>query len=271
MRHSLPQSHQFYVTAPQPCPYLPGKVERKLFTALQGDGACHLNDVLSHQGFRRSQNVLYRPSCAGCSACLSARIVVGDFVPSRGQRRVLRRNAGLERVSRSPWATETQYALFRRYLDARHATGGMADMDMGEFAAMIEESPVRSRVIEYYDTSDGNRRLVAVCLTDILSDGVSMVYSFFEPGWSESSLGTFIILDHLALAAESGLPYVYLGYWVPGSAKMDYKAKFQPLEIFAEGRWSLLHETDTSQLVRRRGDRPAISEQVAAIELPSTK
>ena len=109
MRHSLPQSHQFYVTAPQPCPYLAGKVERKLFTALQGDGACHLNDVLSHQGFRRSQNVLYRPSCAGCSACLSARIVVADFAPSRGQRRVLRRNADLERVARSPWATEAQY------------------------------------------------------------------------------------------------------------------------------------------------------------------
>lgn len=271
MRHTLPQSHQFYVTAPQPCPYLPGKVERKLFTALQGDGACHLNDVLSHQGFRRSQNVLYRPSCAGCSACLSARIVVGDFVPSRGQRRVLRRNAHLERISRSPWATETQYALFRRYLDARHATGGMADMDMGEFAAMIEESPVRSRVIEYHDTTDGNRRLVAVCLTDLLSDGVSMVYSFFDPGQADASLGTYIILDHLALAAESGLPYVYLGYWVPGSAKMDYKAKFHPLEIFAEGRWGLLANTDTSALVRRRGDRPAISEQVAAIELPSTK
>ncbi len=271
MRHTLPQSHQFYDHQPQPCPYLPGKVERKLFTALQGDGACHLNDVLSHQGFRRSQNVLYRPSCAGCSACLSARIVVGDFVTSRGQRRVLRRNRNLERVSRSPWATDAQYALFRRYLDARHATGGMADMDMGEFAAMIEESPVRSRVVEYYDVTDGNRRLVAVCLTDILSDGVSMVYSFFDPDQPDSSLGTYIILDHLALAAESGLPYVYLGYWVPGSAKMDYKARFQPLEIFAEGRWSLLGETDTSQLVRRRGDRPAISEQVAAIELPSTK
>jgi leucyl-tRNA---protein transferase len=273
MRHSLPQSHQFYVTAPQPCPYLPGKVERKLFTALQGEGACHLNDVLSHQGFRRSQNVLYRPSCAGCSACLSARIVVGEFTPSRGQRRVQRRNAGLSRVTRSPWATDAQYLLFRRYLDARHATGGMADMDMNEFAAMIEESPVRSRVIEYYRPRDGRaeRRLVAVCLTDVLSDGVSMVYSFFDPDLERDSLGSYIILDHVALAAEQGLPYVYLGYWVPGSAKMDYKARFQPLEIFAEGRWSLHRSTDTSALARRRSDRPAISEQVAAIELPVTK
>jgi arginyl-tRNA--protein-N-Asp/Glu arginylyltransferase len=273
MRHSLPQSHQFYVTAPQPCPYLPGKVERKLFTALQGDGACHLNDVLSHQGFRRSQNVLYRPSCAGCAACLSARIVVSGFAPTRGQRRVLRRNAALERVTRSPWATETQYALFRRYLDARHATGGMADMDMGEFAAMIEESPVRSRVIEYYRPAPvaSGRQLAAVCLTDFLSDGVSMVYSFFDPDLQASSLGSFIILDHIAIAAEAQLPYVYLGYWVPGSAKMNYKARFQPLEIFADGRWALLSELDATALSRRRGDRTAISEQVAAIELPSTR
>jgi arginine-tRNA-protein transferase len=271
MRHSLPQSHQFYVTAPQPCPYLPGKVERKLFTALQGDGACHLNDVLSHQGFRRSQNVLYRPSCAGCSACLSARIVVAAFAPSRGQRRVLRRNADLGRVARSPWATEAQYTLFRRYLDERHASGGMADMDMSEFAAMIEESPVRSRVIEYYRPGTRGRELAAVCLTDLLSDGVSMVYSFFDPDLAASSLGTYIILDHVAIAAESNLPYVYLGYWVPGSAKMDYKARFQPLEIFAEGRWSLLSSIDASSLARKRSDRAAISEQVAAIELPATK
>ncbi len=273
MRHTLPQSHQFYVTAPQPCPYLAGKVERKLFTALQGDGARHLNDVLSHQGFRRSQNVLYRPSCAGCAACLSARIVVADFAPSRSQRRVFNRNVQLERVSRSPWATEAQYHLFRRYLDARHATGGMADMDMSEFAAMVEESPVRSRVIEYYTPRKGDfpRQLAAVCLTDVLSDGVSMVYSFFDPDLARESLGSYVILDHIALARESGLPHVYLGYWVPGSAKMDYKSRFRPLEIFAEGRWSRIEAADTSALVRRRGERPAISEQVAAIELPATK
>jgi arginine-tRNA-protein transferase len=273
MRHSLPQSHQFYVTAPQSCPYLEGKVERKLFTALQGENACHLNDVLSHQGFRRSQNVLYRPSCAGCSACLSARIIAGQFRASRSQRRILRRNAGLERVARGPWATQTQYDLFRRYLDARHATGGMAAMDMAEFAAMIEESPVRSRVIEYYrpGTSGSRRELVAVCLTDILSDGVSMVYSFFEPELARDSVGSFIILDHIAIAREAALPYGYLGYWVPGSAKRDYKARFKPLEVYIEGRWRQLRSTDRAFATLGRGDPSPIRDQVAAIELPSTR
>ncbi len=273
MRHSLPQSHQFYVTAPQPCPYLAGKVERKLFTALQGDGAAHLNDVLSHQGFRRSQNVLYRPSCAGCAACLSARIVVDGFAPGRGQRRVLRRNADLVRSSTSPWASEEQFALFRRYLDARHATGGMADMDSHEFAAMIEETPVRSRVVEYRTPRAGGRggELVAVCLTDLLSDGVSMVYSFFDPDREADSLGAFIILDHIELAREARLPYVYLGYWVPGSPKMDYKARYRPLEIFSEGRWAELDTLDRSRLGRAAPERAAIGEQVSAIELPVTK
>ena len=273
MRHSLPQSHQFYVTAPQPCPYLAGKVERKLFTALQGEGAAALNDVLSHQGFRRSQNVLYRPSCAGCAACLSARIVVERFKPSRGQRRELARNGYLSRVANTPWASEEQYALFRRYLDARHATGGMADMDMQEFAAMIEETPVRSRVVEYYRPGPRGRRgeLAAVCLTDLLGDGVSMVYSFFDPELARDSLGSFIILDHIAIAREAGLPYVYLGYWVPGSPKMDYKARFQPLEVFVDGCWRLSSQTDLAQAARRRTERVAIGEQVSAIQLPATK
>ncbi|MEM9794425.1 MAG: arginyltransferase, partial [Pseudomonadota bacterium] len=145
MRHSLPQSPQFYVTAPQPCPYLEGRVERKLFTALQGGNADTLNDVLSHQGFRRSQNVLYRPSCADCAACLSARIDVSAFSPTRSMRRVLRRSRHITRAATTPWASEEQFALFRKYLGSRHSDGGMADMDVYEYAAMVEETPVRSR------------------------------------------------------------------------------------------------------------------------------
>ncbi len=266
MRHTLPLAPQFYVTAPQPCPYLEGRLERKLFTALQGQSAQELNDELSMQGFRRSQNVLYRPSCADCSACLSARIVAADFTPRKSQRRVRKRNAHLERRVTSPWATEEQYELFRRYLDSRHADGGMADMDVFEFAAMIEETPIRSRVIEYRDPDDD--RLVAVCLTDVLADGLSMVYSFFDPEFERHSLGTYIILDHVKIATESGLPHVYLGYWVPGSPKMGYKAKFAGLEIFKEGAWIPLGDPRDHEATTHPLSTPPIAEQVANISLP---
>lgn len=249
-------------------------MERKLFTALQGEFADKLNNSLSKQGFRRSQNVLYRPSCADCSACMSARIRVNDFEPSRSQRKTMRRNAGLLRQATSPWATEEQYRLFRRYLESRHADGGMADMDIFEFAAMIEETPVRSRVIEYTSPSpEGGRQrdLSAVCLTDVLEDGLSMVYSFYDPDLQNSSLGTHVILDHIAIAREAGLPYIYLGYWVPGSPKMGYKANFSALEIYKGGRWQDIgdpmdHRSETHPL-----SVDPIAEQVARITLPDSR
>ncbi|MEV8466752.1 arginyltransferase [Fluviibacterium sp. DFM31] len=273
MRHTLPIAPQFYVTAPQPCPYLDGRMERKLFTALQGENAETLNDTLSKQGFRRSQNVLYRPSCAECTACMSARIRVADFEPSRAQRKTLRRNSDLKRRANSPWATEEQFSLFRRYLDTRHADGGMADMDIFEFAAMIEETPIRSRVIEYEVRESPNLvrgDLKAVCLTDVLDDGLSLVYSFYQPGENRRSLGTHVILDHIEIARESGLPYVYLGYWVPGSPKMGYKAGFSALEVYKHGVWQDIgdpesHETETHPL-----SVDPIAEQVARISLPDS-
>ncbi|MFA5582267.1 MAG: arginyltransferase [Paracoccaceae bacterium] len=271
MRHTLPIAPQFYVTAPQPCPYLAGRMERKLFTALQGDNASTLNDALSKQGFRRSQNVLYRPSCADCAACLSARIRVADFKPNRSQRRVMKRNADLRREATSPWATEAQYALFREYLDSRHADGGMADMDIFEFAAMIEETPIRSRVVEYTTDPepDGHHRpLVATCLTDVLDDGLSMVYSFYDPARIADSVGTFMVLDHIEIARQAGLPYVYLGYWVPGSPKMGYKANFSALEIYRHGIWQDLAKTDDFTDDTHPLDAPPIAEQVAQITLP---
>ena len=274
MRHSLPLTPQFYVTAPQACPYLEGRRERKLFTALQGSGASGLNDKLSKQGFRRSQNVLYRPSCADCAACLSARIGVAAFQPNRSQRKVLRRNAHLRREVTSPWATEAQYALFRRYLEARHADGGMADMDIFEFAAMIEETPIRTRVIEYWDdrAQDAKGRaapkLRAVCLTDVLDDGLSMVYSFYDPDVPHDSLGTQIILDHVEIAREARLPYVYLGYWVPGSPKMGYKAQFKALEIYKARRWQPLGDPSDHAAETHPLSVEPISEQVAQIDLP---
>ncbi|MEE4120710.1 MAG: arginyltransferase [Paracoccaceae bacterium] len=286
MRHTLPIAPQFYVTAPQPCPYLKGRMERKLFTALQGEHAEALNDTLSKQGFRRSQNVLYRPSCADCAACLSARIRVADFAPTKSQKRTLRKNAALVRQATSPWATEEQYALFRRYLDSRHADGGMADMDIFEFAAMIEETPVRSRVVEYKLPGLADRLtaeaapqggphiesdLAAVCLTDVLDDGLSMVYSFYEPALRRNSLGTWIILDHVEIARAAGLPYVYLGYWVPGSPKMGYKAGFGALEIYKGGRWQDIGDPESHTGETHPLSVDPIAEQVAKITLPDIR
>jgi arginine-tRNA-protein transferase len=279
MRHTLPHAPQFYVTAPQPCPYLHGRAERKLFTALHGENAAELNNALSRQGFRRSQNVLYRPSCESCTACMSARIRVADFTPSRTQRKLMRRNAELRRLSTSAWATEEQYELFRHYLDHRHADGGMADMDIFEFAAMIEETPVKSRVIEYrgprsigQDPKDeepaGEDHLAAVCLTDLLDDGLSLVYSFYDPDLGAASLGSHIILDHIELARSSGLPYVYLGYWVPGSRKMDYKARFSALEIYKGGVWQNIGDPDSHNSETHPLSVDPIVEQVARISLP---
>lgn len=290
MRHTLPIAPQFYVTAPQPCPYLPGQSERKLFTALSGDKAHALNDTLSKQGFRRSQNVLYRPACSECAACLSARIRVADFIPSRSQHRTLKRNAVLNRDATSPWATDEQYDLFRRYLDHRHADGGMADMDIFEFSAMIEETPVRSRVIEYTEKHApmggalceagrrgagralvAGRTLVAVCLTDVLDDGLSLVYSFYEPTRQKDGLGTYMILDHVAIAREAGLPFVYLGYWVPGSPKMDYKARFSGLEVFREGEWHPLGDPDAHDTALHPLSGEPIAQQVAGLRLPDRR
>ena len=274
MRHTLPIAPQFYVTAPQPCPYLDGRMERKLFTALQGDHAQRLNDTLSKQGFRRSQNVLYRPSCAECSACLSARIRVADFEPNRTQRRLMKRNAGLRRNATSPWATEDQFALFRRYLDHRHADGGMADMDIFEFAAMIEETPIRSRVIEYTrpaEAGEKGRPLAAVCLTDVFDDGLSMVYSFYDPALTQMSLGTYLILDHVEIAREAKLPYVYLGYWVPGSRKMGYKAGFSALEIYKGGHWQEIGSPGDHSAELHPLSVDPIAEQVARISLPEAR
>ncbi len=266
MRHSLPIAPQFYVTAPQPCPYLEDRMERKLFTALQGDNADKLNNSLSAQGFRRSQNVLYRPSCANCSSCMSARIDVSRFQPTKSQRRTLKRNAGLTRRATSPWATEEQYELFRYYLDNRHSDGGMADMDVFEFAAMVEETPIKTRVIEYTDNETSD--LIGVCLTDVLGDGVSMVYSFYTPDRPRDGLGNFIILDHIEIARNAGLPYVYLGYWVPGSPKMDYKSKFSGLEVFMGGAWhSMKDPSEFPQQTHPLSGDP-IAEQVANISLP---
>jgi arginine-tRNA-protein transferase len=235
---------QFYLTAPSPCPYLPGQEERKVFTHLVGERAGELNDLLTHGGFRRSQSIAYRPACETCRACVSVRVIVKDFSPTRSMRRIAERNDDLVAEMRIAVPTSEQYSVFRSYLDARHRDGGMADMTVLDYAMMVEDSHVETCMIEYRlrgpDTAINGRGagpLLAVALTDVLSDGLSMVYSFFDSDAAARSLGTFMILDHIARAERMGLPYVYLGYWVKGSRKMDYKGRFLPQERLGGDGW----------------------------------
>ena len=248
MRHSPPQHPQFYVTAPQDCPYLEDKVERKLFTALYGSNSNRLNNSLSKQGFRRSQNVLYRPSCSNCNACMSARIPSKDFRPSKSQKRILSKNEDIVRVINPALATDPQYELFKNYIKKRHAHGGMSDMDAEDFSSMIEETNVDSKLIEYYINGSTKLELVSFSLIDILDDGISMVYSVFDPELRDRSLGTYMILDHNNLALEMNLKFVYLGYWVKGSSKMDYKRRFSPLEVFTNDKWICSSKTKITKL-----------------------
>jgi leucyl-tRNA---protein transferase len=234
---------QFYLTAPSPCPYLVGKEERKVFTHLVGERAGELNNILTQGGFRRSQSIAYRPACEGCRACVSVRVVARDFRPTQSMRRILRRNADIAGEMRIAVPTSEQYAIFRAYLDSRHRDGGMADMTVLDYAMMVEDSHIETRIIEYRRREPGmtgkrqGGELVAIALTDVLSDGLSMVYSFFEPDEANRSLGTFMVLDHIARAKSMGLAYVYLGYWVRGSQKMDYKSRFLPQERLMPDGW----------------------------------
>ena len=231
---------RFFVTSPNACPYLPGKQERKVFTELTGHHAAELNDALGRIGFRRSQGVAYRPSCLDCSACISVRVVTQRFEPNASQRKLLRRHADLEVTACKPWSTDEQFTLLRRYLDGRHPTGGMVGMDEIDYADMVEQTPVNSHIIEYREPSRFGRpgKLIGCCLTDQQAEGLSMIYSFFEPDDEDRpGLGNFIIMDHILRAAQAGLPYVYLGYWIQGSKRMEYKVKFRPIERLGPDGW----------------------------------
>ncbi|CAH0340273.1 arginyltransferase [Rhizobium sp. CECT 9324] len=238
-------SPQFYLTAPAPCPYLAGEMERKVFTHLVGQRATEMNDLLTQGGFRRSQNIAYRPACESCRACVSVRILVNEFAPSRAFRRVAANNQDVVATIFPAQPSTEQFSLFRAYLDDRHPRGGMSDMSALDYAIMIEDSHVQTRVIEYRLRSPGDGlsphpkgELIAVALTDLMSDGLSMVYSFFNPTMDRRSLGTMMVLDHIARAKALGLPHVYLGYWVQGSHKMGYKTRFQPQEHLLNQGWT---------------------------------
>jgi len=234
----------FYTTAPLPCPYVPGRTERKVVTEITGADAEILHDRLSRAGFRRSHNIAYAPVCPNCQACVPIRIPVARFQPDRTLRRVAKANAGLEGFEVPARATAEQYHLFQRYQHTRHGNGDMAGMSFYDYRAMVEDTPIETVVVEFRDPDD---RLVGACLTDKLGDGLSAVYSFFAPGLERRSLGTFAILWLVERAKALGLPNVYLGYWVPESRKMAYKSRFRPTEILVGGAWRILTDADFAE------------------------
>ena len=243
----------FYITAPQPCPYLADRYERKLFTHLTLDKPNVVVDNLLRDGFRRSQNIAYMPYCEECSACVSVRVLSDEFVPSKSQKRVIKRNQDLVAKRIDPVITTEQYAIFRDYIDARHEDGGMADMSVLDYRMMVEDSIIDTVITEYRmrpADADGNDAeveakaqdfeswpLVAVALCDHLGDGISMVYSFFDPDQRDRSLGTYMILEQISYTQKLEQPYVYLGYWIEESDKMNYKTKFVPQEHMTTEGW----------------------------------
>ena len=241
MLHRPPRRPQFfYTTAPLPCPYLPGRTERKIVTELSGTEAEALHERLSRAGFRRSHNIAYAPVCPGCQACVPIRVVSEEFTPDRTQRRILRANADLTVSEMPARATAEQFTLFQRYQKNRHADGDMAAMGYYDYRAMIEDTPISTGILEFRDAQD---RLLGACLTEWLADGLSAVSSFFDTDEDKRSLGTFAVLWLIGRARSLGLPYVYLGYWVPESRKMAYKARFRPSEILISGAWHRLGES----------------------------
>lgn len=233
-RVQIPLRH-FFATPPTPCPYLEGKMERKVVTLLSGEEPDQLHSVLSTAGFRRSQDLAYRPACDNCNACVPVRIPANRFRPNRTQRKTWKRNLDMTARIVPAVAVREHYILFRQYLSSRHADGGMADMRFGDYRAMIEDTPVDSFLVEFRDESED---LLAVCLTDRMGDGYSLVYSFFLPSESARSLGNYVVQWHVEHALNERLDNVYLGYWIEESRKMAYKAGFRPLERLTSDGWS---------------------------------
>ena len=238
MNQQLTRPNRFFFgTRSLPCPYLEGKTEQKVVTDLSGPNAEELYERLSQAGFRRSHNLAYRPACPSCTACVPVRIAASQFSWTKSFRRVANANADITADDVEANATLEQYHLFSSYQRQRHEGGDMSNMSFCEYQAMVEDTQVSSRTVEFRDVEG---RLIAVMLMDRMEDSLSAVYSFFDNNEVRRSLGTYMILWMVRLAESLGLPYVYLGYWIAGSDKMAYKARFTPLEVLRKGCWTVL-------------------------------
>jgi arginine-tRNA-protein transferase len=236
----LEAARQFFTAGPVTCPYVAGRAERKLIVELTGAAAADFYDELSRSGFRRSQGFAYRPACPQCNACVPVRIAVEQFVHSRSTRRVRNLNRGLSGRLVTARATPEHYQLFTAYQHSRHRDSDMASMTYTDYRSMIEDTPLRTVLAEFRDAGGA---LVAVSLLDRLDDGVSAVYSFYDPSLEKRSLGTWSILWLVDECQRQGLPYVYLGYWIGESPKMAYKSRFPAIERLSKAGWVSLSMT----------------------------
>lgn len=233
---------QFYLTAPYPCSYLPGHMARSQVAAPGSLIDTVVYSELVRLGFRRSGTHVYRPRCDTCQACVPVRVPVAEFTPSRRQRRCLRNNADLVMNLKPLAYDEAHYRLYRRYQLTRHAGGGMDMDDRDQYRGFLLQSRVDSALAEF----SLNGEVVMVALLDRLMDGLSAVYTFFDPDLESRSLGVFGVLSQLRLAEEMGLPYLYLGYWIGECRKMSYKQDYQPLEYLQDGQWQRTPDGQTT-------------------------
>lgn len=238
-RITIDQPLEFRVTRPMACPYLDKALEQRLAADI-GQLPRH-HDTLAQAGFRRVENWVYKPICQGCQACVPIRIRSGDgelgqLKISRNQRRVINRNKDLTRNILPNIATPEHYDLFSRYLNSRHHDGQMVDMDEQAYTDMVAASPIKTVLVEYR----ANDAVIGLMILDLQADGLSAVYSFFDPEENNRSMGTYMVLDAAALAFDMDLPFVYLGYYIETSRKMNYKSRFKPAEVLKNGVWQAL-------------------------------
>ena len=224
-----------------PCPYLPGRIERQVYAELSEPTSREVFRRLSAAGFRRSHHIAYRPACPACTACVPVRLPVNRFEWTRSWRRVRNANASLTAVDTGLDIDDAQFQLFRRYVRSRHEDGDMALMSLRDYASMVLTSSVDTTIFEFRDAAG---ECVAACLVDTLGDGLSAVYSFFDPDLKRKSPGSYMILWLIEEAKRRGLDYVYLGFWIADSPKMSYKNRFRPLEGFGPDGWRPLDAGD---------------------------